>query len=59
VRVEYLVGMAKVGKGFVLLLDLDSVLTAGENDVAQRAAARHAPVASLPTDPAGALDAPP
>src|SRR5512143_377532 len=30
VRVEYLVGMGKAGKGFVLLLDLDRVLSARE-----------------------------
>lgn len=30
VRVEYLLGMGKAGKGFVLLLDLDRVLSARE-----------------------------
>ncbi len=34
VRVDYLVGMAKVGKGFVLLLDLDRVLSAGDTELA-------------------------
>jgi purine-binding chemotaxis protein CheW len=36
VRVDYLTGMGKVGKGFVLLLDLDRVLSAEEKDVALR-----------------------
>jgi purine-binding chemotaxis protein CheW len=30
VRVDYLQGMGKVGKRFVLLLDIDRVLAAGE-----------------------------
>jgi purine-binding chemotaxis protein CheW len=34
VRVEYLVGMGRAGKGFVLLLDLDRVLSAGEQEIA-------------------------
>ena len=42
VRVEYLVGMAKVGKGFVLLIDLDEVLTAGEHDARPRGGPRGA-----------------
>lgn len=33
-RVEFLTGMGKVGKGFVLLLDLDRVISAGERDAA-------------------------
>jgi purine-binding chemotaxis protein CheW len=32
VRVDYLVGMGKVGKGFVLLLDLEKVLSADERE---------------------------
>jgi purine-binding chemotaxis protein CheW len=39
VRVEFLLGMGKVGKGFVLLLDLDRVLSAGEREALQLAAA--------------------
>jgi len=39
VRVDYLVGVGKVGKGFVLLLDLDRVLTASEADLVAEAAA--------------------
>jgi purine-binding chemotaxis protein CheW len=34
VRVDFLVGMGKAGKGFVLLLDLDRVVSAGENELA-------------------------
>jgi purine-binding chemotaxis protein CheW len=33
VRVDYLRGMAKAGKGFVLLLDLDRVISAGEREL--------------------------
>lgn len=40
VRLDYLTGMGKVGKGFVLLLDVDQVLTASEAErVAEAAAA--------------------
>ncbi len=39
VRVEYLTGMGKVGKGFVLLLDADRVLTASEAELAAQVAA--------------------
>jgi purine-binding chemotaxis protein CheW len=35
VRVDYLVGMGKAGRGFVLLLDLDRVISAGERELAQ------------------------
>jgi purine-binding chemotaxis protein CheW len=35
VRVDYLLGMGKVGKRFVLLLDLDRVISADEKDFAQ------------------------
>ncbi len=34
IRVDYLVGMGKAGKGFVLLLDLDRVISAGEKELA-------------------------
>ncbi|HET6438719.1 MAG TPA: chemotaxis protein CheW [Anaeromyxobacter sp.] len=34
VRVEFITGMAKVGKGFVLLLDLDKVVSAREKAAA-------------------------
>ena len=37
IQVEYLTGMAKVGKGFVLLLDVDRVLSAGEKELVLRA----------------------
>ncbi len=39
VRLDYLTGMGKVGKGFVLLLDVDQVLTASEAERAAEAAA--------------------
>ncbi len=41
-RVEYLVGMGKAGKGFVLLLDLDRVLSAREHELATEVAAGEA-----------------
>ncbi|HET8541154.1 MAG TPA: chemotaxis protein CheW [Anaeromyxobacter sp.] len=44
VRLDYLTGMGKVGKGFVLLLDVDRVVSASEADlVAQAAAVAAAP----------------
>jgi chemotaxis signal transduction protein len=46
VRVDYLTGMGKVGKGFVLLLDLDRVLTASEAELAAQAVAAAAPAAA-------------
>lgn len=39
VKVDYLIGMGKVGKGFVLLLDLDRVLSAEEKELALHPAA--------------------
>src|SRR5512143_1780296 len=38
VRLDYLTGMGKVGKGFVLLLDVDRVVSASEADLAAQAA---------------------
>lgn len=37
IRVDFLVGMAKVGKGFVLLLDVDRAASASEAQLSQRA----------------------
>jgi purine-binding chemotaxis protein CheW len=34
VRVDFILGMGKAGKGFVLLLDLDRVVSAGERELA-------------------------
>lgn len=34
VRVDFLVGMGKTGRGFVLLLDLDRVVAAGDRELA-------------------------
>ncbi len=53
VRVDYLTGMGKVGKGFVLLLDLDRVLSADEKDLALRPPDA-APQLSMPLAPAPA-----
>jgi purine-binding chemotaxis protein CheW len=39
VKLDFLTGMGKVGKGFVLLLDVDRVLTASEAEIAAQAAA--------------------
>ena len=39
VRLDYLTGMGKVGRGFVLLLDVDRVVSASEADLAAQAAA--------------------
>lgn len=38
VRLDYLTGMGKVGKGFVLLLDVDRVVSAPEAELAAQAA---------------------
>ena len=48
VRLDYLTGVGKVGKGFVLLLDVDRVVSASEAELAAQAAAQAAatPVAS-------------
>jgi purine-binding chemotaxis protein CheW len=54
VRVDHLVGMGKVGKKFVLLLDIDEVLSADEQDLA--AAAAHVPLPAAA--PAGEAPAP-
>lgn len=39
VRLDYLTGMGKVGKGFVLLLDVDRVVSASEAELAAQVAA--------------------
>ncbi len=46
VKVEFITGMAKVGKGFVLLLDLDRVISAQEKAAAAELAAPEAPAES-------------
>src|SRR5512133_300085 len=48
VRLDYLTGMGKVGKGFVLLLDVDRVISASEADLAAQAAAMAAAPAPAP-----------
>lgn len=52
VKLDLLTGMGKVGKGFVLLLDADRVLSASEAEVAAQAAALEA--ASAPAAHAAA-----
>ncbi len=52
VRVDYLLGLGKAGSGFVLLLDLDRVLSASEAELAAAAAAP--PSAPAATTPASA-----
>lgn len=56
VRLDYLTGMGKVGKGFVLLLDVDRVVSASELELAAQAAAREAAVVAQATE-AGAPEA--
>jgi purine-binding chemotaxis protein CheW len=60
VRVDYITGMGKVGKGFVLLLDADRVLSASEAELAAQvaAAAAAAPAAGAPASGAPAAGAP-
>src|SRR5512133_2761703 len=45
VKLDHITGMGKVGKGFVILLDIDRVLTASEADLAAAAAATAAAAA--------------
>ena len=54
VKVDFLLGVGKIGKRFVLLLDLDRVISADEQAFAQDLAARaaQAPAEALPADPA-------
>ncbi len=60
VKVEFITGMAKVGKGFVLLLDLDKVISAKEKAAALDLAADEsaAPAAVMPPPAAEAASAP-
>lgn len=53
ISLAFITGMAKVGKGFVLLLDLDRVLSAGEAAAAAKLAAEE--VADAPLDPPAAV----
>ena len=57
VRLDYLTGMGKVGRGFVLLLDVDRVVSASEAELAAQAAAQAAAVAAQAAASAG--EAPP
>jgi purine-binding chemotaxis protein CheW len=55
VKVDFLLGMGKVGKRFVLLLDLDRVISADEKELARDAAAGALDVA-LDGEVAGAVE---
>jgi purine-binding chemotaxis protein CheW len=48
VRIDYLTGMGKVGRSFVLLLDADRVLAASEADLAAQVAAATDATAGAP-----------
>lgn len=48
VKVEFLLGVGKLGKRFVLLLDLDRVISADEGAFAREAAPEDAPAAPTP-----------
>ncbi len=55
VKVEFITGMAKVGKGFVLLLDLDRVISAREKATAVELAEQ--PAAAVPAAVAAVVEA--
>lgn len=55
VRVECLLGMGRAGKKFVLLLDIDRLLSTDDVVAVQSAADGGAPVESVAADPAVAL----
>ncbi len=57
VRVDYLTGMGKVGKGFVLLLDAQRVLSASEGELAAQVAAAASAAASAAAEAAQASPA--
>jgi len=57
VRVDFLMGMAKAGKGFVLLLDLDRVISAGERELAAQLGESPAPSAAMAAATAAAAPA--
>jgi purine-binding chemotaxis protein CheW len=56
VKVEFLLGVGKIGKRFVLLLDLDRVISADEREFARELA--RDPAAAVPTPDAQPADAP-
>ncbi len=57
VKVEFLLGVGKLGRRFVLLLDLDRVVSADEGAFAREVAALAAPAAPVPTPEARPADA--
>lgn len=50
-KLDFLTGMGKVGKGFVLLLDVDRVISASEAELAVQAAAAASPVPAESPEP--------
>jgi purine-binding chemotaxis protein CheW len=54
-QLEYLAGIGKVGKGFVLLLDLDRLLSAAEKELG----ARPTPADAIPAPPGADPSRPP
>jgi chemotaxis signal transduction protein len=54
IRLDYLTGVGKVGKAFVLLLDVDRVVSASEAELAAQAAAADAAAAPGEAHPAPA-----
>jgi purine-binding chemotaxis protein CheW len=54
VRIEYITGMGKVGRGFVLLLDADRVLSASEAELAAQAVEASGAAAPAAASPASA-----
>ena len=56
VKIDFLLGVGKIGKRFVLLLDVDRVISADEREFAREVAAQ---AADEPQGPAGAVEPPP
>ncbi len=48
IKLDYLTGMGKVGRGFVILLDLDRLLSASEAEIAAQASADLLPPVEAP-----------
>jgi purine-binding chemotaxis protein CheW len=59
VKVDFLLGVGKIGKRFVLLLDLDRVISADEREFAREAAAGAIAAADAPADAGADAAAPP
>ena len=59
VRLEYLQGMGKVGKKFILLLDIDRILSAAEHEVAATISSDPDLAQGAPTPPSDSSPSPP